>query len=95
MILFKTNDPWHFGSLHISMITLFRCSTLEDWMDVLYINMWGSPHRYGYDGIDIKPCNDPQPMGWWSPIYFIVFTVVAALVLLTLFIGVVTTSMDQ
>jgi voltage-gated sodium channel len=35
MTLFKDNDPWHFGTLHISMITLFRCSTLEDWTDVM------------------------------------------------------------
>ncbi|CAN0165191.1 unnamed protein product [Discosporangium mesarthrocarpum] len=94
MILFKVNDPWHFGSLHMAMVTLFRCSTLEDWTDTLYINMWGCD-RYGYDEQDIKPCDNPQPMGWWSPLYFIFFTVVAALVLLTLFIGVVTTSMDQ
>ena len=31
MILFKENDPWHFQSLHISMLTLFRVATLEDW----------------------------------------------------------------
>ena len=31
MILFAENDPWHFGSLQVSMLTLFRCATLEDW----------------------------------------------------------------
>ena len=35
MMLFKENDPWHFGSLHTSILTLFRCSTLEDWSDVM------------------------------------------------------------
>ena len=29
MMLFRTNDPWHFGDLHTTMVTLFRCSTLE------------------------------------------------------------------
>ena len=37
MILFQKNDPWHFGTLHNSMITLFRCTTLEDWTDVMYV----------------------------------------------------------
>ena len=41
MIMFKENDPWHFGTLHISLLTLFRCATLEDWTDVMYINMHG------------------------------------------------------
>lgn len=31
------------------MITLFRCSTLEDWTDVMYINMHGCQY-YGYGG---------------------------------------------
>ena len=35
IILFKQNDPWHFGNLHLGMITLFRMSTLEDWTDVM------------------------------------------------------------
>jgi hypothetical protein len=35
MIMFRDNDPWHFGSLHVAMLTLFRISTLEDWTDVM------------------------------------------------------------
>ena len=41
MTLFAKNDPWHFGSLHIALITLFRCATMDDWTDVMYINMLG------------------------------------------------------
>ena len=37
---FRENDPGHFGNLGIAMLTLFRCSTLEDWTDVMYINMY-------------------------------------------------------
>ena len=33
--VFGRNDPFHFGSLHIAMVTLFRMATLEDWTDVL------------------------------------------------------------
>jgi len=95
MLLFKDNDPWHFGTLHISMITLFRCSTLEDWTDVMYVNHWGCQY-YGYGGglEHLCWCKDCG-MGWISFFYFFVFTVIGALVLMTLFIGVVTTSMEE
>ena len=33
--LFRSNDPAHFGNLLLSMLTLFRCTTLEDWSDVM------------------------------------------------------------
>ena len=39
--LFKLNDPWHFGDMARSMITLLRCGTLEDWSDIFYINYYG------------------------------------------------------
>ena len=35
VVLFGTNDPWHYGSLHRAMLTLFRVSTFEDWTDVM------------------------------------------------------------
>ena len=38
--LFSQNDPAHFSNIAISMLTLFRCATLEDWTDVMYINMY-------------------------------------------------------
>jgi len=49
VIAFSQNDPVHFGSLHIAMVTLFRMSTMEDWTDIMYINMNGCM-RYGYLG---------------------------------------------
>ena len=33
--LFRDNDPAHFGHLPIAMLTLFRCTTLEDWTDIV------------------------------------------------------------
>ena len=35
MIFFAQNDPWRFGSLHMAMLTLFQCATLDDWTDVM------------------------------------------------------------
>ena len=97
MMLFKENDPWHFGSLQLAMLTLFRCATLEDWTDVMYINMYGC-HRYGYGGWMEALCTNPHPLegeNWLSAGYFVFFTLIGSLVLLTLFIGVVSTSMDE
>ena len=35
MLLFKDNDPVHFGTLHIALFSLFRASTMEDWTDLM------------------------------------------------------------
>ena len=46
--LYSDNDPVHFRNLQTSMLSLFRAVTLEDWTDLMYINMYGSA-QYGYD----------------------------------------------
>merc|ERR1740127_295137 len=99
MLMFQENDPWHFGTLHMAMISLFRASTLEDWTDIMYINLYGCrDHPAGeYDGptfgTESGCVNDAK--GIVAAIYWIVFIIIGALVLLTLFIGVVTTSMEE
>lgn len=40
--VFGENDPVLMGTLHIAFLTLFRCATLEDWTDVMYIAMEGA-----------------------------------------------------
>ncbi|MCA9474017.1 MAG: ion transporter, partial [Nitrospira sp.] len=37
--LFHEHDPTHWRSLGISLLTLFRVVTLEDWTDVMYTAM--------------------------------------------------------
>jgi voltage-gated sodium channel len=37
--LFHAHDPTHWGTLGISLLTLFRVVTLEDWTDVMYTAM--------------------------------------------------------
>ena len=34
-LLFKRNDPRHFGQLHLAMTTLFRVVTLDGWSEIL------------------------------------------------------------
>lgn len=92
--MFRQNDPWHFPNLHWAMVTLFRCSTMEDWTDVMYINMYGCD-KYGYDHDNlVGMCNDPEPNFTTAIIYFVIFEIFSALVMMTLFIGVVCTGID-
>merc|ERR1719453_318738 len=99
ILLFRENDPTHFGTLHIALLTLFRRSTFEDWTDVMYINMYGCD-EYGYFDDDwmAEMCEKnggAHKMGWAAFFYFFIFVLLGGLVLLTLFIGVVTTSMEE
>lgn len=59
----------------------------------MYINIYGCD-RYGYAEWPEK-CVSPRASGLIATFYFLIFTTLSALVLLTLFIGVVTTSMDE
>merc|ERR1719399_2038510 len=113
MMIFAKNDPFHFGTLHRALLSLFRVSTFEDWTDVMYTNIY-SCSQWGYTGDDSMPREDrckktlengalfggsranleggTPSIG--AAIFFIVFVFLGALVLLTLFVGVVTTSME-
>jgi voltage-gated sodium channel len=50
---FRRNDPFHFGGLGISMLTLYiRIATFESWTNVLYINYFGcSSQNPSVDGV--------------------------------------------
>ncbi|MFT6399654.1 MAG: voltage-gated sodium channel [Bradymonadia bacterium] len=41
VFLFGVNDPYHFGDLQNSLLSLFRGVTLEDWTDLMYVQMYG------------------------------------------------------
>ncbi len=129
MIIFGENDPWHFGTLPNAIYSLFRASTLEDWTDIMYTNMYGCAN-YGHfvmcEDIGMGDCaarmadpNDlfvmhemycccrevsdriygpdgsPVLYEWLGACLFLFFTVIGALVLMTLFIGVITTAMEE
>lgn len=46
--LFHEHDPVHWESLGMSLLTLFRIVTLEDWTDVMYTAMEISPYMCFY-----------------------------------------------
>mmetsp|Transcript_31317 Transcript_31317/g.91062 ORF Transcript_31317/g.91062 Transcript_31317/m.91062 type:complete len:464 (+) Transcript_31317:889-2280(+) len=95
--LFQRNDPWHFGKLDRAMLSLFRIATFDDWTDIMYINILGCKN-WGYSGDDSLPtsdmCDHSSRGGVAAAAFFIGFTILSAMVLLTLFVGVVSTSMN-
>ena len=89
--LFEKNDPFHFEGLIRSFTTLFQVATLDNWGEVARINMLGC-NNTDYD-LD-PPCTDSNGLGWVAAWYFIIFIVLGVMVLLSLFVGVIITSME-
>ena len=50
--------------------------------------------RYGYEGMEGE-CGAPDGVGYLSIVFFVAFQIIGALILLSLFIGVVTTAMAE
>ena len=94
VMLFAENDPYQFGELHLAAITLFRCATLDAWIDVMMVNMYGCD-KHGYYDDHPEWCTRPNPKPLVSAMFFVVFILTEGLVLLTLFVGVVTTGLDE
>jgi voltage-gated sodium channel len=91
--LFRDNDPVHFGNLQTSLLTMFRVVTLEDWTDILYINMYGSD-QYAYENIvNIKA--HPKAMPFIAPLFFVSFVLIGTMVIMNLFIGIIMNGMQE
>ncbi|MEM9915190.1 MAG: ion transporter [Planctomycetota bacterium] len=95
VFLFRDNDPVHFRNLELSMLSLFRVVTLEDWTDIMYIQMYGSDQypfsdqdraRYEFNSV-------AQP--FVGAFYFVSFVALGTMIMLNLFIGVIIQSMDE
>jgi voltage-gated sodium channel len=99
VFLFSENDPVHFKDLQIGMLSLFRIVTLEDWTDIMYINMFGC-ENYGYSPDSIYPCafSAANPSGM-SPLlgagFFVSFVLMGTMIVLNLFIGVIMGGMTE
>ena len=93
VFLFGENDPIHFRDLPTAMLSLFRVVTLEDWTDVMYIQMYGSD-VYAYDNTTgIEPVSKAMPI--IGAAYFVSFVMFGTMIMLNLFIGVILNSMEQ
>jgi len=95
VFMFGENDPIHFENLEISMLSLFRVVTLEDWTDLMYINMWGCDHWYGYDESRSEACANPTEAPLMAAAYFVSFVLFGTMIILNLFIGVIMSGMSE
>jgi voltage-gated sodium channel len=85
--LFSKTDPVHFGSLHTSMITLFKVLTLEGWTDIMNIQLYGTA--------DPAAEYTMKPVSYASVAYFVSFILIGAMIIMNLFIGVIMNSMQE
>ena len=91
--LFSANDPMHFRSLQMSLLSLFRAVTLEDWTDLMYIQMYGCAN-YGYDG-NPGLCTQSAAHPILGAFFFVSFILCGTFVMLNLFIGVIMSGMQE
>ncbi len=92
-ILFGANDPVNFGSLEVSLLSLFQTVTMEDWVDLLNIQRMGCD-VYGYDQLP-HLCTQPTAQPLLGVAYFVSFILVGTMVVLNLFVGVIMNGMDE
>ena len=96
VMLFGDNDPKHYADLGDSMLSLFRVVTLEDWTDIMYINMYGSDnYRYELSEMSRYPGIVPTASPLASVIFHVSFVLFGTMVMLNLFIGVIMTGMQE
>lgn len=93
VFMWGENDPIHFGDLQIAFLSLFRAVTLEDWTDLMYIQMYGCAN-YGYDGnMALCTASSASPAG--GAFFFVSFVLLGTMIVLNLFIGVIISGMDE
>jgi len=92
VFFFGENDPLHFGTLERAMLSLFRIVTLEDWTDIMYINMFGCAQ---YDSINMCSGEVYDNVNWMAAFFFVSFVLIGTMIVLNLFIGVIMNSMDE
>ncbi|AFM11452.1 ion transporter [Turneriella parva] len=92
VLLFGKNDPVHFGNLGSSLLSLFQTVTLEGWIELLNIQLYGCD-KFGYE-VFKDQCTQPSTHSI-APLFFISFVLVGTFVLLNLFIGVILTGMEE
>jgi len=93
VFLFGGNDPVHFGTLPLSVLTLFIVVTGENWSTTLYTQMYGCD-QFGYDGVEAL-CTQVVTHPVVAPIFFVSFIMLGTMVILNLVIGVVMNSMQE
>ncbi|MEN8694744.1 MAG: ion transporter [Akkermansiaceae bacterium] len=100
VMFFAKNDPVHFGNLADAFLSLFRVVTLEDWTDVMYLQIYGSDIYEGYNLSQqslatLYPEFEPKAQPILSICYFVSFVLLGTMIMLNLVIGVIVNGMDD
>lgn len=95
VMLFSGNDPVHFGNLWTSFLSLFRIVTLEDWTDIMYLQMYGSDVYRGFNQPLAGLATSPKAMPLVGAAYFCSFVLLGTMIMLNLVIGVIINGMDD
>lgn len=100
VMFFAKNDPVHFGNLPDAFLSLFRVVTLEDWTDVMYLQIYGSDVYEGYNLSQENlathyPNFEPKAQPVLSVCYFVSFVLLGTMIMLNLVIGVIVNGMDD
>lgn len=97
VLLFKDINPFYFKQVPDAMLTLLQVMSLDNWSDVMRKCIFGC-YLYGYStgliSFDNTCVSSDIGLGWWSPIYFVSFIIISAMVLLSLIVGVIISSME-
>ena len=91
--LFAGNDPVHFGTLALSLLTLFRVVTLEGWTELLYTQMYGCA-QFGYADTPAL-CTQSTAMPLPAVLFFCSFILLGTMIILNLFIGVIMNALQE
>jgi len=92
VLVFKTNDPKHFGDLAVAFLTLFRVLTSDGWTHALNVNMRGCQHEY--TTYEEAQCTHSEAFGPFAVLYFVSFLFFAGIILLNLVLGIIYCEMD-
>lgn len=95
VFLFGANDPGHFGTLPRAMLTLFRIVTLEDWTDVMYIQIFSSKVIASELAATTDRGAYPVAQPIVGALYCLSFVLLGTMIMLNLFIGVIINSMKE
>ena len=103
VLLWKSNDPVMFGTLHDGIVTLVQAMSGDDWTELFYTNLYGCDHglqdgHYGQLGPGercVLPEGSGAVLGMMPSLYFVTFHFVAGLLLMNLFIGAIMMALEE
>lgn len=93
VFMFGKNDPFRFGDLPTTFVTLFQVATAEEWVQTLNTQRYGCDH-FGYEGHEAM-CTQPMTFPVVAPLFFITFIMFGTMIILNLFIGVIMNSIEE